>query len=131
VSVAHDIANARGWFEKAEREPDPELKAHALEEALIVLASFDADDMSDAQRQLVANVRLAYTRRLLAQLVGLNMVSMDTWLDYIRLLLGDLSAEVARLTESDAELATNYARFLEAWGPGVSRILQQQQRDSR
>ena len=32
MSVAIDIANARAWLEKAEREHDPELKAHALED---------------------------------------------------------------------------------------------------
>ena len=127
VSVAHDISSARGLFEKAEREPDPELKAHAIEEALRLLSSCDPDEVSPRERELIANLRLAHTRRLLVQLIGLTPVSMDAWFDYIRLLFGELKAEVQRLTESDAELKQNYRRFLELWGPEVAEILERQQ----
>jgi hypothetical protein len=49
----------------------PELKAHALEEAVTLLASCDPDEVSDAEGKLIANLRTAHTRRLLVQLVGL------------------------------------------------------------
>jgi len=127
VSAADDIAGARRLFEKAEREADPELKAHALEEALALLASIDPDEISDAERRLVANVRLAHTRRLLVQLVGLASMSMDAWFEYVGLLLGDLGAEVERLTQADAELKENYDRFLELWGSDVAEILRKHQ----
>jgi hypothetical protein len=130
MSVGHDIANARRLFEKAERETDPELKAHALEEALTLLSSCDPDEISDAERELIANLRLAHTRRLLGQLVGLTAVSMDAWFEYVRLLLGELNAEVQRLTESDAGLKEKYARFLKLWGSGVAEILRKQQTDA-
>jgi hypothetical protein len=123
MSVARDIAAARELLEAAERETNPELKAQSLEEALAVLGSLDPDEVSDAQRQLVANLRLAHTRRLLAQLIDLSSVSMDAWFDYIDLLLGELSAEVARVTASDPHLEANYARFIELLGPGVAEHL--------
>src|SRR6185369_7366138 len=97
MSAAHDIAGACALFEKAERETRPELKAHALEEAVTLLASIDPDEVSDAEGKLIANLRTAHTRRLLAQLVGLTSVSMDDWFDYIGLLLGELSPEVERV----------------------------------
>jgi hypothetical protein len=124
VSVATDIASARAWFEKAERETIPELKAHALEEATTLLASLDPDALSDADRSLVANVRLSHTRRLLVQLVSLTSVSMDAWFDYIGLLMGELRPEVDRLVESDAALKENYGRFLGLWGREMAEILQ-------
>ena len=123
MSAARDIAGARELLENAERETNPELKAQSLEEALALLASLDPDEVSDAQRQLIANLRLAHTRRLLAQLVSLSSVSMDAWFDYVDLLLGELRPEVARLTASDAELEANYARFIELLGPGAAEIL--------
>jgi hypothetical protein len=123
MSAARDIAGARELLENAERETNPELKAQSLEEALALLASLDPDEVSDAQRQLIANLRLAHTRRLLAQLVSLSSVSMDAWFDYVDLLLGELRPEVARLTASDAELEANYARFIEMLGPGAAEIL--------
>ena len=127
MTAADDIASARRLFEKAEREADPELKAHALEEALALLTSIDPDEISDAESRLVANVRLAHTRRLLVQLVGLASMSMDAWFEYVGLLLGDLGAEVERLTEADAELKENYDRFLELWGANVAEILRKHQ----
>jgi len=123
VSAADDIAGTRRLFEQAEREADPELKARALEEALALLASIDPDAISDAERKLVANLRLAHTRRLLGQLVGLASVSMDAWFDYVGLLLGDLGAEVERLVQADAGLKENYDRFLELRGADVAEIL--------
>ena len=131
MSVAHDIAEARALFEKAERETDPQRKAHALDEAIALLASCDPDEMTDAQTQLIANLRLAHTRRLLAQLVGLTSVSMDAWFEYVGLLIGELKPEVERLTQADPDLNKNYAQFLELWGPDVAEILRGQQPDAR
>jgi hypothetical protein len=126
VSVARDIASARALFEKAERETRPELKAHALEEAVTVLASCDPDEVADAEGKLIANLRTAHTRRLLVQLVGLTSVSLDDWFDYIGLLLGELSPEVERVTQADPQLKESYERFLGLWGAEIAEILKRQ-----
>jgi len=131
VSVADDIADARALFEKAEREADPERKAHALDEAIALLASCDPDEATDAQTTLIANLRLAHTRRLLVQLVGLTSITMDAWFEYIGLLIGELGPEVERLTRTDPDLKKNYARFLELWGPEIAEIVRGQQPDAR
>jgi hypothetical protein len=131
MSTAHDISGARELFEKAEREVNPDRKAFALEEAIILLSSCDPDDMSDAERKSIANLRLAHTRRLLVQLVGLRSVSMDAWFEYVHLLFDELSGEVERLTGADPELKENYGRFLKLWGPEVAAILQRPQSDAR
>jgi hypothetical protein len=128
MSVARDIADARALFEQAERETRAELKAHALEEAVTLLASCDPDEISDAEGKLIANLRVAHTRRLVAQLVGLASVSMDEWFDYIGLLLGELSPEVERVTQADAALKESYERFLGLWGAEIAGILKRQRR---
>jgi hypothetical protein len=130
MGVTQDIANARALFERAERETSPELKAHALEEATNLLASLDPDELSEGERRLVANVRLAHTRRLLVQLVSLTSVSMDAWFEYIGLLVGELKPEVERLTETDGELKENYGRFLKLWGPEIAEIVRRQPSDT-
>ena len=112
MTVAKDIAEARALFEKAERETNPAAKAVALEEAIVLLDSCDPDEVTGPEAQLIANVRLANTRRLLAQLVGMAPVSMDTWFDYVGLLIGELRPEVERLAEADAELKKGLERFL-------------------
>jgi hypothetical protein len=129
MSVARDIADARALFEQAERETRPELKAHALEEAVTLLASCDPDEISDAEGKLIANLRVAHTRRLVAQLVGLASVSMDEWFDYIGLLLGELSPEVERVTQADAALKESYERFLGLWGADLAKIVKRQKPD--
>ena len=128
--MANDIPSARALFEKAEREADPELKAHALEEALAILASLDPDEFSDSERTLIVNLRLAHTRRLLVQLVALDSVSMDAWLDYVDLLFGELRPEVEHLIENDTGLRDNYARFSQMFGSQLAEILENQQRNS-
>ena len=126
MSVAPDIAEARALFEKAERETNPALKAQALEEVIVLLDSCDPDDITEAQAQLIANVRLANARRLLVQLVGMSSVSMDAWLDYVRLLVEELRPEVGRLIEADAALKKNYERFI---GPEFAQALQKRDPD--
>jgi hypothetical protein len=129
MSIAQDIATARALLEKAEREWDPELKAHALDEALALLSSCDPGETSESERRLIANLRAAHTRRLLAQLVSLTSVSMDAWFDYARLLFGELKDEVEPLIGQDPQLRKNYERFIKLWGPQVAEILQKQQTD--
>ena len=124
MSVDRDIATARALFEKAEHEANPELKARALEEAIALLASCDPDEVTDADARLIANLRMAHTRRLLAQLVGLASVAMASWFDYIGLLFGELRPEVRSLTESDAELNDHYRRFVKLGGSELAEILE-------
>jgi hypothetical protein len=128
--MTQDIVRAREYFEKAEREADPGLKARALEEALSVLASLDDDEISDSERTLIANLRLAHTRRLLVQLVGLESAGIDAWLEYVHLLFGELRPEVERLIEKDAGLRDNYARFTGMFGSQLAEILEKQNRDA-
>jgi hypothetical protein len=130
MTVAADIANARGLFQKAERETDPQLKAHALDEALALLASCNPDDVTDSGRKLIANLRLAHTRQLLAQLVSLASISMDAWFEYIQLLFGELSEEVALLVGNDAQLRENYEKFIRLWGTELAEILQRRRTDA-
>lgn len=130
MTVAADIATARALFQKAERETDPQMKAHALDEALALLASCDPADITDSERRLIANLRLAHTRQLLAQLVSLASISMDAWFDYIRLLFGELSEEVGLLVGNDVQLRENYDRFVRLWGTELAEILERQRTDA-
>jgi hypothetical protein len=130
MTAAADIATARVLFQKAERETDPELKAHALDEALALLASCDPDEITDPERKLITNLRLAHTRQLLAQLVSLASISMDAWFDYIRLLFGELSEEVALLVGNDPQLRENYDKFVRLWGTEMAEILERQRTDA-
>ena len=126
MSVAPDIARARALFERAERETDPASKAHALDEALAVLASCDPDDIAAPERELISNLRIAHTRRLLLQLVGLASSSVDAWFDYAALLFGELKPEVERLVGSDPQLRANYDSFIELWGRDLGENLKRQ-----
>ena len=127
--MREEIADARALLEKAEREADPQVKARALEEAVSMLASLDPEEISEAERKLIANLRLAHTRRLLVQLVGLRSVTMDAWFDYAHLLFSELRPEVDRLIADDPQLGANYASFIKLWGPELAEMLQAKERD--
>ena len=126
MSVADEIAAARGLFDRAEREADPESKARALDEALTLLSSCDPGDMSDSERTLISNLRIAHTRRLLQEVVALGSVSMDAWFAYARLLFGELKDEVGLVIGNDAQLRERYEQFIGLWGPEVAAILRAQ-----
>jgi hypothetical protein len=127
MSASDDIASARALFEKAEREVDPELKAHALDEALALLGSCDPDNLTKNERALIVNLRLSHTRRLLSQLVPLSGVSMDAWFEYADLLFGELRNEVDELIDSDPRLHENYVSFVNVWGSEVADMLKRHQ----
>ena len=130
MSSARDIATARELFEKAELEANPEFKAHALQEAVSLLASLDPEETSDAERRMIGNLRQAHTRRLLAQLVTLKSVSMDAWFDYVHLLFGELKPEVQQLVRADRQLGENFTKFVSLLGPEVAEILERQYGDN-
>jgi hypothetical protein len=126
MTIAQDIEEARSLFERAEREADPLRKARALEDGLALLESSASDEISDAERTLIANLRLAHARRLLSQLVTLHAVQMDVWFSYTKLLFFELKSEVDSLTQSDAQLRENYRQFVRLWRQELLDILGQE-----
>ena len=114
MTVQRDIVEARNLLERAEREQDPELRAHAIEEALILLESCTADEVTVGERTLISNIRNAHTRRLLSQLPALMAVSFDIWFSYFQILV-KLRTEVDALTKTDGELRENHERFIRLW----------------
>ncbi|MGQ0654294.1 MAG: hypothetical protein ACT4P4_18855 [Betaproteobacteria bacterium] len=92
-----EIAEARGLLEAADKEPDPERKLSALEEALDLL-----EEVSD--RAVAANLRRSYTRRLIRQLFMLKKADVLTWFDYARVLLLRLEPEVQAALQADPDL---------------------------
>ena len=123
MTVARDIASARALFGKAELEVNPELKALALDEALALLASCDPDEVTDTERDLIANLRVSNARRLLSQLVSPTVVSMDAWFAYSDLLFGELRNEIDFLVASDDQLRETYENFIQMFGPEVADLL--------
>lgn len=123
MPIATEIQEARALLERAEGATDPQQKASVLEEALALLESCAADDPSDAERTLIANLRRSHTRRLLVQLVSLASVQMDVWFGYIKLLFFELQPEVESITQEDAQLRANYERFLRLWRQEALDIL--------
>lgn len=124
MTVARDIASARASFEKAEREINPGLKAHALDEGLALLAACNPDAVTESERELIANIRLSHTRRLLSQIMTLPAVTIDAWFDYVDLLFGELRTEANLVIAGDNQLRENYERFVSSFGQDVAKLLE-------
>ena len=112
MTIAPDIDEARVLLERAERELDPAQKAKLILEAIEQLDDCLAEDISPAERTLIANLRVSHTRRLLTQLTALESASMDVWLSYNVLLLGFLKDEVDLVLKENAKLKENFKVFL-------------------
>ena len=115
MTVANDIDQAKGLFERGERVTEPMSKVRVPREAFELLAWCAADEPSDHERPLIANLRPAHTRRLLAQLPSLTVAQLDLWLEYFTLLFGELKEDVTRLTDEDPQLHENYRAFPGLW----------------
>ena len=109
------VQEARSLLERAEGERDPERKLAYLEEAVDLL-----DDMEDARAR---NLRRAYTRRLLGQLVRLRGTDVFTWFDYAQLLLLRLGSDVQAILAEDAALKGAYDEFMALWPVDVQQVL--------
>jgi hypothetical protein len=123
MPVASDIDAARALLERAERETDPDLKAHELEQGLALLRDCEEDEITPQERTLIGNVRAAHTRRLLTQLVQLRAPSMDVWLQYVGLLFGMLRPEVERALATEPALKENFDRFAGLYGGQLRDLL--------
>lgn len=124
--MVHGIEKARGLFEQAERETNPERKAQFLEEAIESLDFCEAEDLSASERTLLTNIRVSHTRRLLVQLVSLQSVTMDVWFSYIKLLLVELKDEVALALEQDPALKESYEQFIALWRQELLELIGEQ-----
>jgi hypothetical protein len=107
------IERARALLETAERESDPGQKADHVVQALEMFDDLvDDDDLSDADRRLVANIRVAHARRLLVQLGDVRSAALDTWARYVHLLVDLLRDEVRQVLAADAQLRDHFDRFV-------------------
>ena len=121
MSVSADISKARALLERAERESDPEQETRHIEEALLLLETADASTPEEAR--LIANLRMSYARRLLAQMPKLKLVSFEVWLFYFNVLT-KLATEVEALTNADPALAANRQEFVSMWGPDALALVE-------
>ncbi|MFC3552493.1 hypothetical protein ACFOLC_15925 [Lysobacter cavernae] len=120
------IEEVRSLFELAERETDPERKFTALEEALDLTDDLRGDPAVDPAVLGVANnLRQSHLRRLLGQLVAMHHVEMDTWFNYIKLLLLRVVPEVEAVLAKDSTLRESYVTFKNLWKDELLKMLQQ------
>ena len=117
MELPKDIIEARNYLEQAEKERNPERKVDELKGG-IELLEFYLEDNPDSSQELVTyitNLRRSHTRRLLSQLLALKKIEIETWLQYIVLIVVKLKEEVKYVTEQDPELNKNYKEFWNVW----------------
>ena len=112
MTIARDIDDARVLLESAEKETNPALKAQFILEAIEQLDDCAAENISLSERTLIANLRVAHTRRLLTQVTAFESASMDAWLSYYALLLFFLKDEVDLVLKENTQLKKEFKVFL-------------------
>lgn len=120
-----DLAEARRLLEQAEAEKDPARKFAALEEGFEILEALATErTISNAELNVIRNVRHSAIRRLLKQLTQMPEIDLGSWLDYVRLLVTRFDAEVHSALENDKSLKDGYSKFVSLWGEEFLDILQ-------
>lgn len=122
------MTEARGLFERSERETDPSRKFAALEEALeLVDLVLEDSSLPQSDRELAANLRHSNIRRLLRQLVGMRGIQIEDWFNYIDLLLIRHAHEVKTVLDEDSSLKEGYQAFKAIWKDEFIDALEQVQ----
>lgn len=120
-----DLDEARRLLEQAEHEADPERKFAALEQGIDLLDAYASDpSVSDQQQNYALNFRRSNVRRLLNQLVHMRNIQFGAWLNYIKLLLLRLEADVQAVLEEDTSLKDKYGEFVSLWEDELMDLLQ-------
>jgi hypothetical protein len=109
-----EIERARNLLEKAEKVVDPKLKADNFKEAFEALDSCMEDGVTESQHRVIENLRLAYARRILAQLDLFAVSPLEIWIGPVILLRDSLKREVDRLQDENPELKAKLTRFMES-----------------
>jgi hypothetical protein len=123
---SREIEQARALLERAERESDPGQKADHLVQGLEALGDLEDDEISDADRRLIANIKVAHARRLLMQLGDVRSAALDTWARYVHVMLGLLKAEVRTALDADKQLREHFDRFVAMCDRQVAEVLREE-----
>jgi len=110
------LQEARDQFASAEAESDPAAKLEALEDALAIVAELlEEPDIPAREAEIARNVRRAYLRKLLQQLLRMQNVEILEWCGYVRLFLVDQKPEMESVFAEDPELRAGFEEFLGLW----------------
>ncbi|TFG96674.1 MAG: hypothetical protein E4H13_11880 [Calditrichales bacterium] len=106
----------RSTFAKFEQATEHPRKIEHFRRALGKINSFSNTKPKPAEKEIVKNIKLTYTRKLLEQIdpdSGMEFPD-DNWADYLKILLIDCKPEVERLTADHPRLLHNLEIFKES-----------------
>ena len=98
-----------------EKENDHSLKTGAFGEAIHILDDYLAVEPETEHKDFIENIKRTYTRKLLEGLHGLLGADMETWFQYIHLLLVKAPNEVEFNIREHPQLDKDYQGFMEIW----------------
>ena len=126
MDIPEDILTARSFFERAESETDPKRKLYNIKKAIETIESYleENQDVPVHVKEFIRNLKRAHTRRLLVQLVSINDIDIETWLDYIIVFITKLKDETKYVKEQDQELKKNYNDFSAVWKDVVKEAIE-------
>jgi len=125
MNIPEEIREARILFEKAEKSVLPQHKHRLFNEAVEILNSYKDEnpEMLQAEKNLVRNLRLTNTRRLLLQLGDIEDIDLETWVDFTILFITKLDDEISSVTKQDPIVKTKYNQFIKIWREEILQSL--------
>jgi hypothetical protein len=113
--LPEEIKEARDLLAGFEKENDHSLKTGAFGEAIDILDDYLAVEPETEHKDFIENIKRTYTRKLLEGLHGLLGADMETWFQYIHLLLVKAPNEVEFNIWEHPRLDKDYQGFMEIW----------------
>ena len=125
MNIPDEIIEARSLLEDAEKEINPKRKVDKLKEGIELMDLYveENSNISEDTKTNIENMRRSHTRRLLSQLVSIEQIEIEIWLDYIILLITKLKKEKDYSIENDPELKKNYDNFYSVYSEELNQAL--------
>lgn len=125
MDIPRDIIEARLFLEQAEKELNPERKVEELQEGIDLLDLYieEHPELLGEMSILIKNIRRSHTRRLLSQLLSIKNIEIETWFEYIVLLITKLKNEMNYAFKNDPELKRNYEEFWNVYSKDLKEAL--------
>ena len=117
IHDTEDIQEAIRLLKQSEEVSDPVAKIKNFEEGIGLLDCYleETPNVVVEQSMRIQNLKMSYTRRLLAQLPNLMNIDILVWFDYFKVLAFKELPEVKANLEKNPELKENHKKFMKLW----------------
>lgn len=123
TDLPDEVEGARRLLEESITSNVHKEKTRLFEDGIDILEEYLAEEPNSTHKNLAANVKMTYTRKLLEQLSDIVNVDISEWFDYYKILVLKVKNEVNQNIQANLILKDNYEGFISIWKDKVREII--------